>query len=95
MAHAQRADLASLGDIAEFFRQIEQAWSSPTELVLRFLTITEDQLSGGGPPTFYAGRWCGIKWMTTLANELGVPFDVVWEMVGFKDEMGCMETGEE
>ena len=28
----------------------------------------------------------------TLANDLGVPFDIVWEMVGFKDEMDCLDT---
>ena len=31
----------------------------------------------------------------TLANDLGVPFDIVWECLGFKDEMDWMETGEE
>ena len=31
----------------------------------------------------------------TLANDLGVPFNVVWECLGFKDEMDLMETGEE
>jgi hypothetical protein len=28
-------------------------------------------------------------------RETRLPFDVVWEMVGFKDEMDWMETGEE
>ena len=27
----------------------------------------------------------------TLANNLGVPFDIVWECLGFKDEMDWME----
>ena len=27
----------------------------------------------------------------TLANELGIPFNVVWECLGFKDEMDWME----
>jgi hypothetical protein len=27
----------------------------------------------------------------TLAQELGVPFDIVWECLGFKDEMDWME----
>jgi hypothetical protein len=31
----------------------------------------------------------------TLAHELGLPFDVVWECLGFRDEMDLMETGEE
>ena len=28
----------------------------------------------------------------TLALELGLSFDVVWEMVGFRDEIGCLAT---
>ena len=28
-------------------------------------------------------------------RETRLPFAVVWEMVGFKDEMDCMETGGE
>ena len=28
----------------------------------------------------------------TLANDLGVPFDVVWECLGFGNEMEWMET---
>ena len=28
----------------------------------------------------------------TLAQELGVPFDIVWECLGFKDEMDWMDT---
>jgi len=28
-------------------------------------------------------------------RETRLPFDVVWEMVGMKDEMDWMETGEE
>ena len=31
----------------------------------------------------------------TLAHELGLSFDVVWECLGFRDEMDLMETGEE
>ena len=27
----------------------------------------------------------------TLANDLGIPFNVVWECLGFRDEMDCME----
>ena len=28
----------------------------------------------------------------TLAHELGVPFNVVWECLGFKDEMDWMDS---
>jgi len=28
----------------------------------------------------------------TLANELGVPFDVVWESIGFKDWFAFYDT---
>ena len=28
-------------------------------------------------------------------RETRLPFDVVWEMVGFKDEMEWIETGED
>ena len=28
----------------------------------------------------------------TLANDLGVPFDVVWECLGFRNEIEWMET---
>ena len=28
----------------------------------------------------------------TLANELGIPFNVVWECLGFKDWFDCVET---
>ena len=27
-------------------------------------------------------------------RELRLPFDVVWEMVGFRDEMDCLDTQE-
>ena len=30
----------------------------------------------------------------TLANDLGVPFDVAWDCLGFKDWFGFVETGE-
>ena len=30
----------------------------------------------------------------TLANDLGIPFDVVWECLGFKDWFDFVETGE-
>ena len=29
--------------------------------------------------------------LRTLANDLGVPFDIVWECLGFKDEMDWMD----
>jgi len=31
----------------------------------------------------------------TLADDLGVPFEVVWEMIGFKDYFDFVETGED
>ena len=31
----------------------------------------------------------------TLANELGIPFDVVWECLGFRDWFDFVETGED
>ena len=30
----------------------------------------------------------------TLANELGIPFDVVWECLGFRDWFDFVETGD-
>jgi hypothetical protein len=30
-----------------------------------------------------------------LANDLGVPFDVVWECLGFKDYLDFVETGKD
>ena len=34
----------------------------------------------------------GIR-IRTLANDLGIPFDVVWECLGFKDWFDFVETG--
>ena len=30
----------------------------------------------------------------TLANELGIPFNVVWECLGFRDYCDFVETGD-
>ena len=31
----------------------------------------------------------------TLANDLGVPFDIVWECLGFRDWFDFVETGKD
>ena len=31
----------------------------------------------------------------TLANDLGIPFDIVWEMIGLKDYFDFVETRED
>ena len=31
----------------------------------------------------------------TLANDLGIPFDIVWEMIGLKDYFDFVETGKD
>ena len=58
----------------------------------RWTTMSYDELSKVVNDAYRENPDISIR---TLANELGIPFNVVWECLGFRDEMGCMETGEE
>ena len=57
----------------------------------RWTTMSYDELSKIVNDAYRKNPDIRIR---TLANELGIPFNVVWECLGFRDWFDFVETGD-